>query len=111
PFSEISGRIMQMADYLFSWTYSSGAENVLSRDVKIDEIRLCYKRVQLINETRYAFMPVWVVSGSVVDTSDLGANGQTDIWEVERIRGVLFVINAVDGSLVERTWTEAQDLQ
>lgn len=99
PFETIQSIIKNNLGGLLSWT----DENVQSRAVTASEIKLEYKRVRVMNDRKRLLVPAWTVVGTVTDrgTNRDADTGKTEPFTRETVSGMLFVINAVDGTLIE----------
>ncbi len=99
PFNEIQGIIKSNLEYLFSWTN----ENIHNRTIEITGIKLEYKRVKVMNNQKRLLVPSWAVSGKILDYGISVDVDTGDVCSFEAVSadGVLLVINAVDGTLVE----------
>ncbi len=99
PFSEIQGIVKKDLGYLLSWTN----ENVRERAITITAIRLCYKRVRVLNDQKRLLVPAWAIEGSVTDrgVSKDADTGASELFTTETLHGTLLVVNAVDGTVIE----------
>lgn len=84
---------------MFSWTN----ENIHNRTIEITGIKLEYKRVKVMNNQKRLLVPSWAVSGKILDYGISVDVDTGDVCSFEAVSadGVLLVINAVDGTLVE----------
>jgi hypothetical protein len=103
PFDEIQSILKNDLGYLLSWTN----ENVRERTVEVTSIRLEYKRVRVLNDQRRLLVPAWTVEGIVTDRGEVSDadTGATEPFTEEAVHGMLLIINAVDGSLIESAQT------
>ncbi|MBR2645114.1 MAG: hypothetical protein IKD54_07475 [Clostridia bacterium] len=102
PFDEIQSIVKNDLGYLLSWTNG----NVRERTIEVTSVRLEYKRIRVLNDRRRLLVPAWTVEGIVTDRGEV-SDADTGAAEpfTEETRGMLLILNAIDGSLIESAKT------
>ena len=82
-------------------------EDIVKRDVYIDEIRLGGMRIVKKDSSDYLYVPVWSFFGTIVETRDENSEDKTQLDENNQFtqrefRQCLLTINALDGTIIDR---------
>lgn len=82
-------------------------EDIVKRDVYIDEIRLGGMRIVKKDSSDYLYIPVWSFFGSIVETRDENSADKTQLDENNQFtqrefRQCLLTVNALDGTIIDR---------